>query len=82
MESATKFVDFFVHDILDYTLLNKEDKNFTKNMTIFNIKHAIKEITECLSDKVRFKDLNVEVKFFGFADGLKNLVKTDMKRMQ
>ena len=45
MQSATKFVDFFVHDILDYTLLNKDDKNFTKNITIFNIKHSIQEIT-------------------------------------
>ena len=25
--SAVKFIDFFVHDILDYTLLNKKDKN-------------------------------------------------------
>jgi hypothetical protein len=44
MESATKFIDFFVHDILDYTLLNKEDKNFVKDHTVFNLKHAIQEI--------------------------------------
>ena len=29
MASATKFIDFFVHDILDYTILNK-DKNDQK----------------------------------------------------
>jgi hypothetical protein len=37
MTSATKFIDFFVHDILDYTILNKDSKNFTKNIDIFNI---------------------------------------------
>jgi len=37
MGSSTKFIDFFVHDILDYTILNKDEKNFTKNITIFSI---------------------------------------------
>jgi len=32
MTSATKFLDYFVHDILDYTMLNKEDKFFTKDI--------------------------------------------------
>lgn len=39
--SAAKFIDYFVHDILDYTLLNKEQKNFLKNKTIFDIREAI-----------------------------------------
>ena len=39
--SATKFIDFFVHDILDYTILNKQQKNFTKNSEIFDIREAI-----------------------------------------
>ena len=37
MVCATKFIDFFVHDILDYTILNKDEHNFTKNLEIFNI---------------------------------------------
>lgn len=37
MDSATKFIDFFVHDILDYTILNKDGTNFTKNISLFNI---------------------------------------------
>ena len=28
MTSASKFIDFFVHDILDYTILNKEEAKF------------------------------------------------------
>ena len=44
MFSATKFIDYFIHDILDYTVLSKQDKNFTKNFTIFDIRLAIREI--------------------------------------
>ena len=66
ISSATKFIDFFVHDILDYTILNKDDKNFTKNITVFNIQSAINEITDSLSDKVKMKGINIEIKFSGF----------------
>ena len=44
MKSATKFIDFFVHDILDYTLLNKKEPNFTQNITMFNVEEAVSEI--------------------------------------
>ena len=44
MFSASKFIDFFVHDILDYTLLNKDQKNFIKNPKVVNIMDAIDEI--------------------------------------
>ena len=43
---ASKFIDYFVHDMLDYTILNKEDKNFMKTINSFDIRHAIKEIVE------------------------------------
>ena len=41
MTAAAQFIDFFVHDILDFTILNKNQKNFTKHFTIFNIRAAI-----------------------------------------
>ena len=52
MGSATKFIDFFVHDILDYTLLKKESVNFVKNVEVFNIQSAVSEIIKSLEDKV------------------------------
>ena len=66
MASATNFIDFFVHDILDYTIITKDEKNFTKNITIFNIKSAVHEILDALHDKVAMKEINVNVKFKGF----------------
>jgi len=55
MSSATKFIDFFVHDILDYTILNKEEKNFIKNCSVFNVKNAVEEIMEILYNKTLMK---------------------------
>lgn len=55
MASATKFIDFFVHDILDYTILNKESSAFMKNITVFNIKDAVGEIVDTLADKADLK---------------------------
>ena len=46
MASAAKFIDFFVHDILDYTILNKDNKNFTKQIIEFDIRDAINQILE------------------------------------
>lgn len=41
---AAKFIDFFVHDILDYTLLKKNAIGFVKHMEIFDINKCIQEI--------------------------------------
>ena len=55
--SAAKFVDYFVHDILDYTMLNKDSKNFVKDIKIQNIKESIQEIIDILQDKISFKSI-------------------------
>lgn len=57
MGSATKFIDFFVHDILDYTILKKDSKNFNRNITIFDVYEAVDEITETLREKVEMKGI-------------------------
>tara|TARA_B110000305_G_scaffold124235_1_gene139091 strand:+ start:418 stop:597 length:180 start_codon:yes stop_codon:yes gene_type:complete len=59
MFSATKFIDFFVHDILDYTILNKQEKNFTKNNTILDIREAIKELSDIMLDKIEMKAIDL-----------------------
>jgi len=51
MLSAAHFIDFFVHDMLDYTLLNKKNKNFTKDFSIFSIQDAAKEVIGFHEDK-------------------------------
>ena len=80
MTSASKFIDFFVHDILDYTLLNKNAKNFIKNMTVFDIKTCVNEIIEIQEDKIKMKSITIKTSFKGFKDKNQSqdlLVKTD-----
>ena len=50
MFSATKFIDYFVHDILDYTILNKQAKNFKKNITVSDVRQEVSEILEIMMD--------------------------------
>ena len=57
--SATKFIDYFVHDILDYTILNKQEKNFTKNSSILDIREAIKELSDIMLDKIEMKAIDL-----------------------
>ena len=66
MGTATKFIDFFIHDILDYTMINEGAKKFTKNISVFNIKDAVNEIIDIMADKVSMKNLNVTLKMVGF----------------
>ena len=44
MNSAAKLIDFFVHDILDYTILQTTIENFKKNCEVFDIREALQEI--------------------------------------
>ena len=64
--SASKFIDYFVHDMLDYSILNKNDKNFTKTVEKFDIRKAIDEILEIQQDKIDMKTIVVEKHFEGF----------------
>ena len=85
MTAATKFIDFFVHDILDYSVMTQNEKNFYKDNTVFDVRESITEIITILEDKTSMKDINVRTLFRGF-EHLKperqSLVKTDQKRLQ
>jgi hypothetical protein len=59
IESASKFIDFFVHDILDYTILNKEEKNFAKDLKLRDIRRTINEILEIQGDKAKIKNIDI-----------------------
>jgi signal transduction histidine kinase len=79
--NAAKFIDYFVNDILDYTLLNKEGRNFIKNMCVFNIHEAVVQIIQIQEDKAEFKNIKITTLFIGFElDSY--FVKTDLKRLQ
>ena len=66
LTSAAKFVDFFVHDILDYTILNKDSTNFKKQISVFDIKHAVNQIIEIQEDQINMKNINIKTQYKGF----------------
>lgn len=80
--SSAKFVDYFVHDMLDYTVLtnSSDSSNFTKIISKFDIRNAIKEIYEILEDKASIKEIQVKINYENF-DG-NYFIKTDYKRLQ
>jgi hypothetical protein len=61
--NASNFIDFFVHDILDYTMLNKESTNFTKNISAFDIRDSVTQIIEIQEDKAEMKNISVKVRY-------------------
>ena len=78
--SATQFIDFFVHDILDFSVLSKDDANFTPNNSVFDVREAIQHIINIQEDKTNMKSIQVRKLFVGFEN--KNyIVKTDLKRI-
>jgi signal transduction histidine kinase len=66
LTSAAKFVDFFVHDILDYTILNKDEKHFIKQISVFDINTAVQEILDIQKDKASLKNISIRISFIGF----------------
>jgi hypothetical protein len=79
MDRAAKFIDFFIHDILDYTILNKKDKNFEKNMDVFDIREAVQEILELLEDQIKMKQIKTNCTFI--VNDSNFFVKSDKKRI-
>ena len=46
IDNSAKFINFFAHDILDYSQMNESASSFTQNLSVVNIKNAIAEIYE------------------------------------
>ena len=83
--SATKFIDFFIHDMLDFAVLTKTDEGFIRQNSTFNVKIAIQEIIAILENKIKFKRLEIKEVYENFKtqDGTQNfMIKTDQKRLQ
>ena len=66
LRSSTKFADFFIHDILDFTIMKEDNKNFQKHLEIFDIRDAVMQILEMMEDKIKLKNIKVSTKYRGF----------------
>jgi signal transduction histidine kinase len=50
-------VDFFVHDILDYSVLNKKESTFHIHNEVFDIEEAVQHIIQLQEDKAKIKNI-------------------------
>lgn len=76
MNSSSKFIDYFVHDMLDYTVLSNDKKNFIKKNAEFSLNGSIQEIIQIMNDKIEMKNLKLRI------DIPYVKVLTDQKRLQ
>ena len=79
LATAGRFIEFFVDDILDYTVLNNDEPKFIKNMEVFDLKHAFNEIQQMLEEKIALKKIKVICSYQAFRSN--RYVKTDQKRL-
>ena len=60
MQHATKYIDFFVGDILDFSVLNVASKNFKKESKLFDIRKAISTVVDMVTDKSLMKTIAIK----------------------
>ena len=79
------FIDYFVHDILDFSILNKEDARFTKDLNIQSIKETVNQIIVIQEDKAKMKNIAIKTHYQDFPEqyGERQFlyVNTDHKRL-
>ena len=82
MQHATKFIDFFVGDILDYSILNEGTENFKKQCKTFDLRKAITTVVDMVQDQSEMKTISIKTDLQYKDLGTKShLVNTDEKRL-
>ena len=66
MQNCVKLIDYFVHDMLDYTVLQNDNENFIRDITSFDVSECINQIYEILEDKIKMKQIKVKISLSGF----------------
>ena len=55
IKTAGQFIDYFIHNLLDYSVLNNDSKNFKKNPECFEIREALTTVIQMVEDKTFMK---------------------------
>ena len=80
IENSAKFIDFFAHDILDYSVMQENSNGFTPILSVVDIRDVVSELQEIQEEKFKLMKIDVTNLFLNFEEDF--LVKTDIKRMQ
>ena len=76
MQNCVKLIDYFVHDMLDYTILQNDNENFIKDIAPFEISECIDQIYEILEEKIMMKQIKVKISLSGFSQN-NSIILTD-----
>ena len=61
--TAGQFIDYFIHDVLDYTVLNNEQNNFIKVSEVFEISEVLNIVIQMIEDKTKMKNIEIKTIF-------------------
>ena len=64
--SSAQLIDYFIHDMLDYSILNGKSKIFMKNIKCFNLKKCMSQILCIMADKIKMKNIKLKLCYKGF----------------
>lgn len=67
VQSAVKNIEYFMHDIFDYTTLVGDDKQFTKMVSTYDIRDSFEDIQGMLMGQIHLKNLSFNAVFEGFS---------------
>lgn len=81
LSNNTQLIDFFVRDFKDYCSLVNNYPTFELEEQVFFVDDAIKQVSELLSNDLRFFSVKVSYSFNGFPME-RNLLRFDRKRLQ
>jgi hypothetical protein len=52
IENSAKFIDYFAHDILDYSVMQENSSSFTPILSVVDIRDVISELQEIQEEKI------------------------------
>ena len=79
--TAGLFIDYFIHDVLDYSVLSNETNKFIKVNECFEIKEAISIVIQMIEDKTKMKNIQIKTNFKQYFNDDFSYIKTDKKRL-
>lgn len=67
---------------MDFSVLNNNEKNFTKESKVFDVQKAVGEIHDLLGDKISMKNIQLHDFYSGWTENEEKVIKSDQKRLQ
>ena len=61
--TSGQFIDYFIHDVLDYTVLNNKQNKFFKKSEVFETSSVLNIVIQMIEDKTKMKNIEIKTVF-------------------